>query len=636
MVPLILLYLHAENSKYKMKHCSICLLVLVVLMGGCKEAKTSEPIIGVSTIPMKELALENLSSFRPTTSNWKVAGSVFSDYTVEQDLTSTEGSGVLVNQISESENNNLLTTWEHGDLELELEFMMPKGSNSGIYFQGRYEIQLFDSWKVPDPQYSDCGGIYQRWDENASEESQGFEGHPPAINACKAPGLWHQLYVKFTAPKFDSTGFKISNARFDKVVLNDLVIHENVTLSGPTRASVANDEVSQAPLMIQGDHGNVAFRNISYKRYFDQKVLLSELKFSYYHTEMSASLPKLDSLDPVEQGSVDSFAIDKIAKRENFFAIGFKGNIKIPTAGAYIFHTVSDDGSKLFIDEQLVVSNDFNHSMERQSGLIELTEGEHNLRVDYYNNQWGRGLAVFYEGPEIHYLPLNSFYNEDRNESHQPLKVVPGPTPELLRGFVNYKHEKRTHTISVGNSEGVHYSLDLRNGALLKSWRGEFVDVSNMWRNRGESQLAIPLALAVELSDGSIAAILSTSEAQYPTEPPPELRPLGYILDSQGHPTFQYKLEEAKIFDSYEISNDNERLERTISIEPDGVDDLYTRIATADYIELLQNGIYSIGGQFYLELLTSDPVPIIRKIDSEMELIFPVTVSSTIKYSLLW
>ena len=182
----------------------------------------------------------------------------------------------------------------------------------------------------------------------------------------------------------------------------------------------------------------------------------------------------------------------------------------------------------------------------------------------------------------------------------------------------------------------MHYSLDLRNGALLKSWRGEFVDVSNMWRNRGESQLVIPLALAVELPDGSIAAILSTSEAQYPTVSPPEFKPLGYILDNQGHPTFQYKLKEAKIFDSYSISNDNEKLERTISIEPDGVENLFARIATADYIELLQNGLYSIGGQFYIELLTTDPVPSIRKIDGKMELIFPVTTSSTIKYSLLW
>jgi len=380
----------------------------------------------------------------------------------------------------------------------------------------------------------------------------------------------------------------------------------------------------------------VAFRNISYKRYFNKKVALKELHYAYYELEMSPALPNFDSLEMIEQGSVDSFAIDKIAKKENFFGVAFTGSINIPTTGAYIFHTVSDDGSKLFIDHQLVVSNDYNHSMERQSGMIQLTKGMHDLKVDYYNNQWGRGLAVLYEGPEMKYQPLNSFLSETRNELRDTLKIVPGAYPELLRGFVNYKDEKRTHTISVGNSKGVHYTLDLRNGALLKSWRGEFVDVSNMWQNRGESQLAIPLALAVDLSDGSIAAVLSSGEAQYPTESPPELKPLGYVLDTHGYPTFKYKLGDAEITDSYNISNNLERLERTIVIDPVGVNNIYCRIATADYIILLENGLYSIGGQFYLELLSTDHAPSIRKIDEKMELIYPITTSSTINYSLLW
>ena len=59
---------------------------------------------------------------------------------------------------------NLLTVFEHSDIELELEVMMPKGSNSGIYLQGRYEVQLFDSWGKKVPQDTDCGAIYHRWD----------------------------------------------------------------------------------------------------------------------------------------------------------------------------------------------------------------------------------------------------------------------------------------------------------------------------------------------------------------------------------------------------------------------------------------------------------------------------------------
>ena len=512
----ISLYLPAANLRIVMKHQYHLLLISIILLGACKNTKTPEPLPGVAILPMTQIDLSSLQEFGETSANWSIGGTVLSDYESEQDLTIVSGSGVLVNQNSGPSNENILTIWDHGDLEIELEFMLPKSSNSGIYFQGRYEIQLFDSWQVQNPQHSDCGGIYQRWDDSASEGSQGYEGHAPAVNASKAPGLWQHLYVKFKAPVFDSLGNKTSDARFEKVILNGLLVQNNVSLSGPTRASIAENEVPSAPLMIQGDHGQVAFRNISYKRYFNKKVALKELHYAYYELEMSPALPNFDSLEMIEQGSIDSFAIDKIAKRENFFGVAFTGSINIPSTGAYIFHTVSDDGSKLFIDDQLVVSNDYNHSMERQSGMIQLTKGMHDLQVDYYNNQWGRGLAVLYEGPEIKYQPLNSFLSETKSELHDTLKIVPGASPELLRGFVNYKGEKRTHTISVGNSKGVHYTLDLRNGALLKSWRGEFVDVSNMWQNRGESQLAIPLALAVDLSDGSIAAVLSSGEIAIP------------------------------------------------------------------------------------------------------------------------
>ncbi|MCH8948980.1 MAG: DUF1080 domain-containing protein, partial [Chloroflexi bacterium] len=63
---------------------------------------------------------------------------------------------------------------QRGDVEAHIEFVVPQGSNSGIYFQGRYEIQVFDSFGVKKSKYSDCGGIYQRW-----ANGKGFEGHAP-------------------------------------------------------------------------------------------------------------------------------------------------------------------------------------------------------------------------------------------------------------------------------------------------------------------------------------------------------------------------------------------------------------------------------------------------------------------------
>ena len=63
-----------------------------------------------------------------------------------------------------------------------------------------------------------------------------------------------------------SSGKKIANACFLKVTHNGAVIHENVEVTGPTRAATFEDEKATGPLMLQGDHGPVAYRNLRLKR----------------------------------------------------------------------------------------------------------------------------------------------------------------------------------------------------------------------------------------------------------------------------------------------------------------------------------------------------------------------------------
>jgi hypothetical protein len=142
--------------------------------------------------PMKALSLDDMSSFRKQAGNWQIVGDVTMDRTVEvhheaapapventkkkkkskeqpvaskpNAVTFSTGKGVLLNMNDETKKDNLLTTLEHGDIDLELEVMLPKGSNSGIYLQGRYEVQLLDSWGVKSPSFSDIGGIYRNWE----------------------------------------------------------------------------------------------------------------------------------------------------------------------------------------------------------------------------------------------------------------------------------------------------------------------------------------------------------------------------------------------------------------------------------------------------------------------------------------
>ncbi len=190
---------------------------------------------------------------------WQAAAAVQLDPADAKKLLIEPGKGVLVNGPT-GKTTDILTAQEYGDCEAHVEFVVPQGSNSGIYLQGRYEIQVFDSYGKDLVTFSDCGGIYARWINN-----QNVEGHAPRVNASKPPGKWQSLDVVFRAPRFDAGGGKIENARFISVKLNGTLIHENVSLNGPTRGSMADDERPRGPILLQGDHGPVAYRSLRVK-----------------------------------------------------------------------------------------------------------------------------------------------------------------------------------------------------------------------------------------------------------------------------------------------------------------------------------------------------------------------------------
>jgi hypothetical protein len=151
---------------------------------------------------------------------------------------------VLWNSTSGSD---IFTEEKFGDITLELEFMVPKGSNSGIYLMGEYEVQILDSFGKEKVGPGDLGGLY-----NAAA---------PKVNAAKMPGEWQKFVIEFQAPRFEGEK-KTANAKFVKVTLNDQVIHEGVEMKGPTPGGLTGQEAATGPLMFQGDHGQVAFRNI--------------------------------------------------------------------------------------------------------------------------------------------------------------------------------------------------------------------------------------------------------------------------------------------------------------------------------------------------------------------------------------
>ena len=167
---------------------------------------------------------------------------------------------VLINFDANDRAPYLFSKEDFGDVKLELEFMVPKKSNSGIYLMGRYEIQILDSFGVENPGHGDLGGVYQRWDESRPQGKKGFEGVAPKVNAAKAPGEWQTMEITFRAPRFDESGKKTKSAVFEQVLINGQLVQEDQPAHGPTRAAQFGDEKPTGPISIQGDHGPIAIR----------------------------------------------------------------------------------------------------------------------------------------------------------------------------------------------------------------------------------------------------------------------------------------------------------------------------------------------------------------------------------------
>ena len=138
---------------------------------------------------------------------------------------------------------NLISDRKFGDIELYVEFMLAKGSNSGVYMHSLYECQIFDSWGSTEPvTSSDGGGIYHRWIDN-----KGVGGSAPSRNASRRPGRVAVLSHLVPRAAFRRAGKKTENAKFIRVVYNGLSVQNNVEVEGPTRAANNIPEAAENP-----------------------------------------------------------------------------------------------------------------------------------------------------------------------------------------------------------------------------------------------------------------------------------------------------------------------------------------------------------------------------------------------------
>lgn len=623
---------------YRIQTIPVCLLLFIAATARSQE----------------NLPLTDLSFWKTTDAkNWQIAADATVNLNEHDRMSVTKGTGILANLPDDKNRSNLLSVNEFGDVDVSFDFMMAVHSNSGFYLQGRYEIQLMDSWGVQKPGFSDCGGIFARRRWNPTEQL--FDGVPPRLNACLAPGLWQHIEISFQAPRFNIAGQKTSNARLLKVVLNGALIHENLELTGPTGGPISEQEATTGPFMIQGDHGPVAFRNFIITSKQGKPVQAGAFQYQViygnYRTPAEFAGKKSDL-----EGTTDKLTWE-VAKKEDGFANMYKGNITVPEAGKHRFTLQVSGRSSLKINGKEVLPDVWTYTTNPRFAEVELPAGSTTVEiVTYKMDGWMQPyLGLWVEGPGSRPAALHSMSSTLAVVPSDPIELK-AERPTVFRSFMdmdlkNYpqsaeytgkpnffpesKRKRIVHAVQVGDPTHLHYTYDLDNGALAQIWKGDFLNTAPMWDNRGDGS-SRPEGAVLPFDDVSVIVPKADIFDLKPsiTEPVGQYRPKGYDLDDAGLPTFRYQRLGMDVEDQIKVTA-GKMLGRTIAVSniPAG-QDYVCRLAIGEKIEPSGPSTWAVDGKRYYIQLPDGVKPQIAQ--SGVLQVMYVPVASRISYNLLW
>lgn len=586
------------------------------------------------------IPLDNLSAFQSPGKSWQIAGDVRAELDETNQLDLTDGTGILVNEPRRrAKGSDLLTKAEYGDIDLELDYMMAAGSNSGVYLQGRYEVQLEDSWGNEAPTSASNGAVYERWDESRSGAQKGFQGYAPRQNVSLAPGLWQHLKISFQAPRFDASGKKTENAKMLRAELNGVTIHENVELFGPTRGAIGNNEVATGPLRLQGDHGAVAFRNIQITSYGKPRPELVNLNYAVFKGKYEVE-SLYDSIPPEAEGTSVALT-SEISPFPNDFVVRYTGTLKVTEPGEYTFNLNASGGQGLMrINNKTVIPIE----ARNQRGTVTLPAGDMPFELLYTKLvEWGKpavGLAVI--GPGIREYVMGDPAVGGGDDQAGPI-LVNAPVNTILRSFMDLPIENNgksgfrvVHAVNVGSPDQVHYTYDMDNGNMVQVWRGGFLDATPMWYSRGNGtsrpmgtvqNFGMPALALARLASPQAAWVTDTTGSSY--------RPKGYSIDKKDQPTFRFQLYGTNVQDAIRVLEGGKGISRELTVQNPG-QNLYARLAEGSTIEPISKNMYLVDGKSYYIRLddAGGAKPVVRDANGQKELIVPV--NGKLRYSILF
>jgi hypothetical protein len=409
-------------------------------------------------------------------------------------------------------------------------------------------------------------------------------------------------------------------------------------VSGPTRGSLTKEDVAFGPLRIQGDHGSLAIKNIVINNFDKQPGTLSDLTYKTYYGTFAAN-EDFSKQKPAETGKKDAITWE-ILKENNNFAYLYNGKYTAVTDGEYTFRMQAAGTATLKVDGKAIIPKEARNINGSRQGKVNLTAGAHTIEL--FNSKTEAymrpGLALWVSGPGFREMSLNTASSVTMGGGVDPI-LVTAPTPTVLRSFMDFKktpdakNVRIVHAVSVGNPSNLHYTYDLDKGALLQVWRGEFLDATPMWHDRGDGSSRPRGSVTLLSNDLFLGKVNGQSAWQTDTTGSGYL-PKGYSLDEADVPTFHYIAFGSPVTDHLSVV-DNKYLEREVKVAKPA-ENLMARIAEGSGIEKVGDGLYAVNNKaYFIQITDKAMMPQLRTVAGRQELLLPVT-NGTVKYAILF
>ncbi len=552
---------------------------------------------------------------------------------------SPDGPILYTNGVSDGD-GSLLTKSNYSDQILSFEYLVPQGSQAGVYLQGRYELKLSG-----DAAGSLAGGMNQ-------ETKEAFDPTPALSSAVKPAGQWNKISIRFRTFRRDKSFTKLANATFFEIILNGQLVQSDAQIPSFTAGSIKQWEQFDGPLAFRAANGPIAIRNFQ------------------------LDLADYESVTVPEPGQKTDFheLIDQVQLgKETFTGLGCiechttkKGDTSFKT-GPNLYGLFQRYPKK---HEVLEPATNARFSVE-----ADLSYAKRSMRTP------AAELAITSTGPTAGqaYLPIMVPYSEEilsnakldaiyrylatLNDSAQRgaaevLVTQDGPAEydpladsmqalvldrtRIQRGSMKGVSGRSIH---VGLPIGVNYTFDPRTLAIEKIWQGGFLNGAGEWENRGGSgftpgfeakEISLPnnIGLIAPLASNGEAIDFSFKEALYQDFDTIEAslnskkdhlqllaeidaQFLGYTLPSSpdnSSPTFHYRVGENQISIITTFDKDGATQIRltgsltqsqTFTLNTDGLKE-----AQASHGQLSEDGLWTLSATSKLDVTLSGKLPL--------------------------